>query len=1093
MVSLFILVLGGVNLANKEVYRLSIKIGVNGDKKAKEKISSLESATEKAEKKIKKLDKANISPTAKLNDKASSAIDKIESKAKKFTSTKMTATAKIKDNATSGLDKIQNKAEKLDKTESKVKIKVDDQATSVMNKAQAKLNGWIKSGAKKIISIGLAGSVALGGIGASTAIKTFSDFEYGMKTVQATSQASEADLQKLTSTAKQLGATTSFSAVESAEAMNYLAMAGYKTNDIIDSMPGLLNAAAASGEDLASVSDIISDGITAFGMNASDTSHFADVLAQASANANTNIGMLGESFKYVGSLAGTMGYNVEDTSIALGLMANAGVKAGQGGTTLKNAIANMAAPTDTMATVMEKYSLSLADSEGHMKSLKSVMDMLREKMGGLSETEQSAAASHLFGKEAMAGMLSIINASEADYNKLTSAIYSADGAAQKMADTKLDSLSGQWTILKSAVEGMNISLGEKLAPYAKQFITWLTDKIPVIENKIVSVVDYISKHTGQIKAMATSLVAVGTAFAGLSVVSKISGVINGVKSFAGLFKVGNLAASAAGIGKSATVAAGGLGKLAMGAKVAALGSKALTFMTGPAGLAIGALAVTAGVTAHELKKEVVPAVDLFADRFELSTKRVTDSLGNTVDTVESTTIKISDSTKKNVGYYMEMDNKISKTLNKMKYTHQVMSEGIAEYFISNINQMSSKVTSKLEETKSNSDKILQDMFANSNLSSEQQGTITIAVDTVYSNQQQINNNASKGIIEEINAAKTEGREVDYSKITELQNQMRNNAITTLSETEKESAIIQGRIKDNSTRMTAEAASEIVQELEKQRQSTVDSANAEYAERVNIAEQIKNSGVEGASEAATQIIAEAERQRDDTIQAAKDTKQQGIDMLKQSYADLESQVSTDTGNIIRFWDRLKQWWNGNNFEPKTASIAVESNASSYTKGESNTTNGVSYAARFQGNTNVGSNAIPYGAKLQKNYTGTNYATAGLSTVNERGWELSNRKLPIIGEYNNNPLVNLQRGTKIRNHMDSVNDMKNEVRREVSQQAPRQKVQVFQPQLQVAGSGGNQFSFNMGGINIQNSDDKEQIIQQSCQEFARQFRELLFNVK
>lgn len=603
-------------MASKEVYSLKIGIKVDGDKKAKASLKDLSSVTEKTEKKLKTLDKTTVSPTAKIRDEASSTLDKIKSKTDKINKTKSKTKISADDQASSVVDKVQKKADKLGKTESKAKLKVVDNASSVLEKADGKLKGWLKAGTKKIISIGVAGSLALGGIGVSTAIKTFTDFEYGMKTVQATAQASDSELQTLTNTAKHLGATTSFSAVESAEAMNYLAMAGYKTNDIVLAMPGLLNAAAASGENLASVSDIISDGITAFGLKASDTSHFADVMAQASANANTNIGMLGESFKYVGSLAGTMGYSVEDTSIALGLMANAGVKAGQGGTTLKNAIANMAAPTDTMATVMEKYNLSLTDSKGKMKSLKSVMDMLRKNLGGLGEAEQSAAASHLFGKEAMAGMLSVINASEADYNKLTSAIYSADGAAQKMADTKLDSLSGQWTILKSAVEGMNISLGEKLAPYAKQFVSWLTNKIPTIENKIVSIVDYISNHTGQIKAMASAFLGIVGGFTALTAVGSVASSLNNVTKFFSAIKAiktgGELAKTASGLTKICS-----LGKL-------------LPAIMSPAGLAITAAVATTAYAVHSYHKLMNESVTTASEDLSVGEKIINKLTGSTI-------------------------------------------------------------------------------------------------------------------------------------------------------------------------------------------------------------------------------------------------------------------------------------------------------------------------------------------------------------------------------------------------------------------------------------------------------------------------------
>lgn len=210
-------------MASKEVYSLKIGIKVDGDKKAKASLKDLSSVAEKTEKKLKTLGKTTVSPTAKIRDEASSTLDKIKSKTDKINKTKSKTKISADDQASSVVDKVQKKADKLGKTESKAKLKVVDNASSVLEKADGKLKGWLKAGAKKIISIGIAGSLALGGIGVSTAIKTFSDFEYGMKTVQATAQASEADLQKLTNTAKQLGATTSFSAVESAEAMNYLA------------------------------------------------------------------------------------------------------------------------------------------------------------------------------------------------------------------------------------------------------------------------------------------------------------------------------------------------------------------------------------------------------------------------------------------------------------------------------------------------------------------------------------------------------------------------------------------------------------------------------------------------------------------------------------------------------------------------------------------------------------------------------------------------------------------------------------------------------------------------------------------------------
>lgn len=237
-------------------------------------------------------------------------------------------------------------------------------------------------------------------LGLTDTINTQKDFEAAMSQVQATSGADADEMERLTKKAEEMGATTKFTASDSAEAMNYMAMAGWKTEDMLDGITGIMNLAAAANEDLGTTSDIVTDALTAFGLSASDSGHFADVLAQASANANTNVSMLGESFKYVAPVAGAMKYSVEDVSLALGLMANASVKGSQAGTSLKTSIANMAAPTDKMQGAMDKYGISLTKRNGEMKSFKEVLDMLRANLGGLSETEQTAAASTIFGKEA---------------------------------------------------------------------------------------------------------------------------------------------------------------------------------------------------------------------------------------------------------------------------------------------------------------------------------------------------------------------------------------------------------------------------------------------------------------------------------------------------------------------------------------------------------------------------------------------------------------------------------------------------------------------------------------------------------------------
>lgn len=316
----------------------------------------------------------------------------------------------------------------------------------------------------------LAGTAtAIGAIGAAS-VKVGSDFEASMSKVAAISGATGDDLKALTDKAKEMGATTKFSASESADALQYMAMAGWKTEDMLNGLEGIMNLAAASGEDLATTSDIVTDALTAFGLSAEDSTHFADVLAQASSNANTNVGMMGETFKYVAPVAGALGYTAEDTALAIGLMANSGIKASQAGTSLRSIMSRMAKPTKEVQGAMDKLGVSLTDSNGNMKSLNEVMGDLRNGFAGLSEAEAAEMAAALGGQEAMSGLLAIVNASDDDFDKLSDAIYSCDGAAKRMADTMNDNLQGQITILKSGLEGLGISLYKNMEAPLKEVV-----------------------------------------------------------------------------------------------------------------------------------------------------------------------------------------------------------------------------------------------------------------------------------------------------------------------------------------------------------------------------------------------------------------------------------------------------------------------------------------------------------------------------------------------------------------------------------------------------------------------------------------------
>ena len=461
-------------------------------------------------------DVATVELTA--DDNATQAIRETADAAEMYDGTSATAELGADDNATPIVRSAQDAVENFSGSSGSAQLGADDNASPVIDDVMDKAAAWDGSVWTATVSIVDAATAPLSAIvnaaknpltqagaalgisvGLGDTVNTYKSFESMMSQVQAISGATGQAFEDLTAKAQEMGATTKFTATESAEAMNYMAMAGWKPDQMISGISGIMNLAAASGESLASTSDIVTDALTAFGLKAEDSGHFADVLAQASANANTNVGMLGESFKYVAPVAGAMNYSVEDTSLALGLMANSSIKGSMAGTALKTSLANMAAPTDSMATAMEKYGISLTDSTGNMKTLKGVMDNLRGSLGGLSETEQTAAASTIFGKEAMAGMLAIINASEEDYNKLSDAIYNADGAAQDMSDTMLDNLEGSMTLMQSAVEGVQNSFGQRLAPYVRSVVDAITDATPAATAALTNLMDFVDGKAEGIK------------------------------------------------------------------------------------------------------------------------------------------------------------------------------------------------------------------------------------------------------------------------------------------------------------------------------------------------------------------------------------------------------------------------------------------------------------------------------------------------------------------------------------------------------------------------------------------------------------------
>lgn len=430
-----------------------------------------------------------VSQATKKVSQFDKTIEKTKSKMDEFNKTKFSAVIEA-------VDKASAVAGRIGTTLKGITGKVWHVTMSVLDKATAPIRGVINLLKNPLIQLGAVIGIS---VSLKDTIDTFSTFEATMSKVQAVGELTSEQLAVVTAKAKEMGATTKFTATEAGEAFTYMAQAGWTTEQMLAGIDGVLALSAADGLDLASTASIVTDTLAAFGLQASDTAHFADVLAKAAAATNVDVAQMGETFTYVAPIAGAMGYSIEDMSTAIGLMANAAVKGSMAGTALKTAISNMVTPTDEQVELMKKLGVSMTDSKGNANSFMTVMKDLRTGFSKLSETEKTAAASTLFGSYAMSGMLAIINASDESFSSLAESIENSQGTAEQMAEVMLDNLAGSFTLLQSAMDGVKISLGSRLTPYLRQFASWLTSKMPAVEKAIGEAMDFVDEKVKWLK------------------------------------------------------------------------------------------------------------------------------------------------------------------------------------------------------------------------------------------------------------------------------------------------------------------------------------------------------------------------------------------------------------------------------------------------------------------------------------------------------------------------------------------------------------------------------------------------------------------
>ncbi|HBG0244478.1 TPA: phage tail tape measure protein [Clostridioides difficile] len=517
------------------------------------------STVNKVNNKIKEVAKPVPPVIIRGQDESSSIIDKVKAKIQNL---KADTIIKIKSQADEAINTISRTKNKLQEFVSKryeAAVKIRDEASSALRGLTGKIDSFVSGAISKFARLATTAGALIGGIGVGSAVKGFATFEQSMKNTQAVSGATGKEMEALTAKARQLGRETSFTAKDAGDAMYYMGMAGWKSEQMIKAIPDVLNLAAAGGTDLALTSDIVTDGLTALGMTANDTTEFVDVMAATITNSNTSVELMGETFKYVGSMGGALGVSMKDLSLATGLMASASVKGSMAGTSLRGGLVRLIKPPEEAASAIKKYGIELKKNKNGSLDLAGTIGSLREKLGGLKDVEKGVAISSIFGRTAMAGWAAVVNASESDFNKLTTAIAESEGEAKRIADMKLDTLSGQFEILKSAIDDVRISVGQRLGPMTRGFVEDLIKKMPQIGDAIVGVVEKFVNNFDKIKAgFQVLLPAIGSVIASVMVLKAtfaFGGAIKSLSLLASTFGTAKLVAFGLTVGIGAIVIA----------------------------------------------------------------------------------------------------------------------------------------------------------------------------------------------------------------------------------------------------------------------------------------------------------------------------------------------------------------------------------------------------------------------------------------------------------------------------------------------------------------------------------------------------------
>ena len=677
------------------------------------------------------------------------------------------------------------------------------------------------------------------------------NFEESMSKVKAVSGATGIEFTKLEDKAKELGATTKYSASEAANGMQFLAMAGFDTNEILSAMPGMLSLASAGALDLGRAADITSNIMSGFGIEASKAGHVADVLAKAAASANTDVSQLGEAMKYLAPMAQQYNWSVEEATAAVMAMSDAGIQGSMAGQAFSTSLGRLAKQSEETSKTTQKLGMEFFDMEGNMKSLPEVVKVLEEGMAGLDQEQRVATLTTIFGAEAFKHWAVLLEKGSDALADNTNMLVNSTGAAKQMADIMSQNTKGGVKEFQSAVEGLSIQLSEHLLPYVNKGISFLTD---------------LTRSFGKLSPETQKTVlAMGAVVAGIGPVVIITGkLITSVGAIAG----------AVSTASGAIAGAGGL-------------SAALTVLTGPIGWTVAGLAaVTAGGIAlhNHMKQDAIPQIDRFGD-------------------------SVSEATQKAVGSFLDLNDNATLALNELSWSSKEVTNDMVEKITTNFSEMSTQIAEGLNAKKNQSINVMRELLTNSvKISEEEQQALLASVEKGYSERTIKVEDAEKRIKEIMEIASNEKRaltEVEKNEINSIQQQMVNEGIKVLTDNEREQTVIFERMKQNAGELSALQAAEVVKNSVEQKEKVVTEAEDQYNKAIAEIIKMRDEANVISKEQADMLIKEAERQKNETISRAEDQHLRIIEEAQNQANEHVDLVDWETGEVLSKWQVFKQ--------------------------------------------------------------------------------------------------------------------------------------------------------------------------------------------